>query len=160
MSDDALAQLYTRAVADGDERLADEVMAELDRRDEHDEHWGDERDQAALLGGLAGGKVKGEREQAKEAYQDWLHAQYVQAVEATNGALLSKAGKAAGVNEMSLFNGTVTRPQMKKYASEELLRWFAQPGNGRMTETEFVNQWLGKETVAARNRRQSALGEF
>lgn len=160
LPDDDLATLYTQAVTDGDDTLAEQVMAELDRRDEQDDAWGSPQDAAALIAAVAGQKRKPERELAKEAYQDWLQAYYLRADEATGGVLLNKAGIAAGYSGDSILNGTIARPQVKKYASEEYLRWVAEPGNGRMTETEFVNQWLGKETVADRDRRRSPLSEF
>jgi hypothetical protein len=160
MGDDDLAALYTQAVQDGDEQLAEQVMRELDERDEADteDSWGSEQERQEFLASVEARKAPTEREQAKRAYQDWLHAQTLRAIEATNGALLSNAGKAwakqAGISDEAMLDGTVNRAQVKKYASEELLRWFAEPGNARMTETDFIQQWMGKVT------RPRPLSEF
>ncbi|MGW2221535.1 hypothetical protein ACWCSD_41690, partial [Nonomuraea sp. NPDC001684] len=87
---------------------------------------------------------------ARRHYDLWLHQQYLQAVADTKGYLLNPDGVAAGVEEKSLFSGR--RDRARKYASEELRRWF--DANGWMNFTEFKAQMLGRE----RDRRAAQAG--
>jgi hypothetical protein len=50
-------------------------------------------------------------------YRQWLGAEA-----ATNGYMLNKAGKAAGIDERTLFTGPESR--VRKYASPELFEFF------------------------------------
>ncbi|MFD0659759.1 phage minor capsid protein [Thermocatellispora tengchongensis] len=78
----------------------------------------------------------------RRLYAEWLDQMYERAEQATNGFMLNGEGKAAGINERSLFSGPASRA--RKYASEELLRfWQDTP---RLTLTEFRAQWLGRES--------------
>ncbi len=161
MDDNALATAYTDALtADDDDRIA-VIERELDRRDQADEGEVDQWESQAYIDQLAAGRKKplSQREQAKEAYREWVYATVLRA-EAEAGQLHSKAGIKANINEQSFFDGGLRRNQIKEYASEELLRWFGKPGNQRMTETEFVKQWEGRFTVADKDRRNQALSEF
>ncbi|MFC4014622.1 SNF2-related protein [Nonomuraea purpurea] len=100
----------------------------------------------------AGDRMAGEtRDQmARRHYDLWLHSQYLQAVADTKGYLLNPQGVAAGVDEKSLFSGR--RDRARKYASEELRRWF--DANGWMNFTEFKAQMLDRE----RDQRAAKAG--
>ncbi|TMR91327.1 phage minor capsid protein [Nonomuraea basaltis] len=78
----------------------------------------------------------------RRLYAQQLDQWYDQAEQATNGFLLNAEGRVAGINERSLFSGPASRAL--KYASEELLRWWAD--NPRLTLTAFRAQWLGRES--------------
>jgi hypothetical protein len=79
-----------------------------------------------------------------DTYDRWLRAETD-----LRGHLLSPRGRAAGVDPLTLFSGTAARA--RAYASEDLLRWWAD--NGRVTFAEFRTQALGRAgdraTVAA-----------
>lgn len=81
------------------------------------------------------------KEDWQEMHDEWLRyveVLYNMALEDTNGVLVNSLGRARGIDGYSLFTGTWTRA--KKFASEELLEFWEQ--NGRMTMTEFENQWV------------------
>lgn len=88
-----------------------QVVAEMNRREESGRR-ADAR------------KVRArERRQLREAeYQDEVYRQWLTAEAETNGYMLNKAGRAAGINERSLFTGPESR--VAKYASRELLDYF------------------------------------
>ncbi|WP_433426335.1 phage minor capsid protein (plasmid) [Microtetraspora malaysiensis] len=95
----------------------------------------------------------------RRLYAQWLDQVYDSAEGATNGNLLTPEAKAAGVNDRSLFSGPAARA--RKYASEELLRWWAD--NQRLTLTEFRAAWLGRDSdvkAAAYIRAGGAGREF
>ena len=88
-----------------------QVMAELDRRE------------------ASGKRAEARKTRAKERarsrqdeYRDEVYRQWLMAENATNGYMLNKAGKAADIDERSLFTGPESR--VKKYASPELYEWF------------------------------------
>ncbi|MFG1977021.1 SNF2-related protein [Nonomuraea fuscirosea] len=87
---------------------------------------------------------------ARRHYDLWLHQQYLRAAEETNGYLVNAEGVAAGVDEKSLFSGR--RDRARKYATEELRRWW--DANGWMNFTEFKAQMLQRE----QDRRAAAAG--
>lgn len=171
MSDQDLADEYADAVEAGNEERMEQVEAELDRRDnDPDAQWGNPEEQQAFLASLNRGKSKAktEREQAVDEYELYVETQYLR-MESEAGALLSRAGKAAGISGYDLLRGFrvdknggrtgLQRSQINKYASEEALEWLSQPGNQRMTQTEFVNEWLGRATRADREKRAQPYGE-
>ena len=64
--------------------------------------------------------------------------------------------RAKGIDPRSLFSGPASRA--RKYASEELLRWWQS--NPRMTLTEFRAMWLGRDSdrKAAKQIRAGGAG--
>jgi hypothetical protein len=106
-------------------------------------------------------KNRSKREQIEEAYQNYIDAQYQQAAAWTKGVLWSKQGQSwarqHGKDEMSLFNGSVTRPQIKKYASEELLRYFAE--HPRMTFQQFADEFYPSYAKATAHLKGAYLSE-
>ena len=88
-----------------------DVLAEVDRR-EHSAKLADARKMRAR-----------ERRQLRESeYQDEVYRQWLTAEAETNGYMLNKAGRAAGISDRSLFTGPESR--VAKYASRELLDYF------------------------------------
>ena len=88
-----------------------QIVAELDRRDESEKRAAARKQRAK------------ERRQGRESeYQDEVYRQWLQAEAETNGYMLNKAGKAAGIDERSLFTGPQSR--VAKYASRELRDYF------------------------------------
>lgn len=79
-----------------------------------------------------------QRNLAREEYDRWVWAQYLQAEEATRGALLNKRGRKAQVDAVSLFSGHTARAWA--YASEELREWWYY--HPRMTFESFERQHL------------------
>ena len=79
-------------------------------------------------------------------YELYRHARFLRAHTELRGELLNAAGRAARIDSASLFLGRWSR--VERYASEELLSWFAQ--HGRLTVDEFETQWW--------NGRDSGLG--
>jgi len=78
------------------------------------------------------------RETRESEYRDEVYRQWLEAESATNGYMLNKAGKRAGIDERSLFTGPESR--VIKYASPELRDWFAV--HGRPTRVS----WFGNAT--------------
>ncbi|WP_433355619.1 phage minor capsid protein [Microtetraspora malaysiensis] len=78
----------------------------------------------------------------RRVYARWLDQVYDQAEQATKGSMLNAEAKKVGVTERSLLSGPASRA--RKYASEELLRFWAD--NPRLTLTEFRAQMLGRES--------------
>jgi len=74
--------------------------------------------------------------EARAAFQDYLEAQYANALEATCGNLLNARGRAAGKDSMGLFLGP--RYQANAYASPELLEWWDT--HGRLTFQDWEDQ--------------------
>ena len=77
----------------------------------------------------------------RDAFKDEVHRRTISAEGATNGYMLSPAGKKAGIDPWSLFTGPESRA--RKYASPELKEWFDQ--NGRPTVTDFQAQLTGRK---------------
>ncbi len=71
-------------------------------------------------------------------FEDYREQQHAAASHDCNGVLLNRAGQAAGIDTYSLFIGP--RARAVKYASDELIEWWAT--HGRMTVTDFEAQTL------------------
>lgn len=125
MSDEDLAALH----ADADEAAAGAIAAELARRDEKDaKHARDAARWAAVTA----------------EWMDFAHAQYLAAVAATNGYLLSREGIAAGIDEFSLWTGS--QADADRYASEELREfWLRSP---RLTVSRYREQKRAERRAA------------
>jgi len=116
---DAYAHVYDVDAEDVD-RAERNAAVDADRRS------GETRDQAV-----------------RRMYDEWVYLQYLAAEDATRGHMLSPARKAAGIDVLSLFSGPAVRA--RKYASEDLLRWWAD-GNDRQTFTEYRAAILGRDS--------------
>ena len=123
-SDQELARYYGRHQGDspGDERVRDQVIAEMQRRDvaqERRERTEERRRQRWTARRL---------ERAEAVEREWQQAET-----ATKGVMLNRRGKEAGVNKRTLFTGPESRA--RAYASEELLTyWETHP---RPTDAYF-----------------------
>jgi hypothetical protein len=84
----------------------------------------------------------------RRQYDEWVSLRYAQAEADTRGHLLNSAGKSIRMDPVMLFSGPLATA--RKYASEDLLRWWSD--NGRMTYTQFKAQVLGRraDTAAAK----------
>jgi hypothetical protein len=74
----------------------------------------------------------------KDEWDRYVDAQYNRALEECGGVLVNRLGRDRGIDGYSLFTGTWTRA--KKFASEELLAYWAH--NPRLTMNEFETQWF------------------
>jgi hypothetical protein len=116
LTDDQLCSMYGTA----DEATQDAIRHECDRRDARD------RKRAA---------VKARWDAGVAEWLDYAQAQWIAAEYACNGVLLSRAGRAAGINARDLWNGPAARAA--RYASEELRDfWDRHP---RITRTQYVD---------------------
>ncbi|ADD43873.1 hypothetical protein [Stackebrandtia nassauensis] len=134
-----------------EQRRVEELVSQgWDWQDAYAEAHGvdaDELDRQARAAEVDAHRYTGETrdEAVRRMYDEYVQVSYVAAEDATAGHMLSKAGRAADVNPLSLFSGTTARA--RKYASEDLLRWWSE--HGRMTFTEYRAQVLGRETDRA-----------
>ncbi|MFF9034021.1 phage minor capsid protein [Streptomyces sp. NPDC014892] len=80
------------------------------------------------------------RREARALYDEYVYRQYLQAENDTNGYLLNKKARAAGINPVSLFSGPARIAYAR--ASDELKEWWA--ANGRLTQAEFIESVVGK----------------
>jgi hypothetical protein len=67
-------------------------------------------------------RARRRRQDAEQEYRDEVYRQWLAAEAATNGFMLSQAGRYQGIDERSLFAGPESR--VRKYASAELIEWF------------------------------------
>jgi regulator of protease activity HflC (stomatin/prohibitin superfamily) len=109
-------------------RIATLISAEMDRRDEID------RARARKQAGID--KARARRAAIREDYDLYVHAAWLAAEADCRGVLLSRAGKASGVDPVQLWS--MPWPRTAKLASEELLAWWAV--NGRWTFGTFQQQ--------------------
>lgn len=85
--------------------------------------------------------------EAKMAYADWVHAQFLDAEAATRGNLFSRQGLAAGASERALWTSNAVTA--RAWASEELLTYWRD--HPRLTQIE----WLYQQTREERYRAQA-----
>jgi hypothetical protein len=78
--------------------------------------------------------------------------QWLAAEKQTSGVMLNRAGKAAGIDERSLFTGPESR--VRKYASPELLNYFET--NPRVSRAEFMGG-AGEQRRGGRRRAEGGL---
>lgn len=143
----------------------DALVAEgWDWQDAYSQAYGigdDEMDRQARAAEVDAQRRGGEtRDDAvRRLYDELITAQYVDAETACRGHLLSKAGQAEGIDPFTLFSGPTARA--RKYASEDLQRWWAE--HGRVTFTEYRAQVLGRDSdraAAAVTAQQSNGRDF
>lgn len=87
----------------------------------------------------AGYRGRGMEELTQDAFRDHARQAHLDAEAATNGFMVNRAGERAGVHSASLFVGPESRA--RKYASEELLRYWQD--HGRLTVDDFRASILG-----------------
>jgi hypothetical protein len=126
LTDDELAAMFAAAEDDALQAL---VISELDRRDRC------ARERAA-------------RHAVNEEWFLFAHAQYLAAEAETNGYLLNKAGRDAGIDPWTLWSGPASR--VEKYASDELRDfWLAR-------ERVTVMEWAARTRRAQREQREAS----
>jgi hypothetical protein len=141
-SDTELAEFFGRQRDDDRGQAArDQVIAEMQRRDQADER----RQQAEQRRRLRYAARRTER--AAELDRLWLEAEA-----GTKGNMLNRRGREAGINERTLFTGTEARA--RKYASEELLEWWEH--HPRPTEAYFE----GRDTRIGYGARVGVRGRM
>lgn len=89
---------------------------------------------------------------AEATYLEWLQAE-----EATRGNLLNRAGRAKGIDPVSLWSGPSARA--RKYASDELKQWWEDHG-GRRTLTQYRAQFTGDRRGAQAARLAGSGRDF
>lgn len=89
------------------------------------------------------------RREARELYDEYVYAQYMNAEDATRGQMLNQAARAANMNPIILFSGPARIAYA--HASDELKDWWAS--NGRMTQAEFIEKATGVRSSAADRAR-------
>jgi hypothetical protein len=107
-----------------------QVLAEAQRREDAPARAAERKERARDK------RQRRESEYRDEVYREWLHAE--------NGiqgsVMLNRKGRAAGIDERSLFTGPQSR--VDKYASDELKEWFqAHP---RPTRARILGQGDGR----------------
>lgn len=76
--------------------------------------------------------------ECRAEFEDYRESQYLDAIEATHGVLVNRAGRALGIDGVALFMGR--RDRAERYASPELLDyWRATP---RLSFAEFERRWF------------------
>ncbi|MFE5558663.1 phage minor capsid protein [Streptomyces sp. NPDC056544] len=100
------------------------------------------------------------REEIREMYREHVYLQVLAAEDYTNGFMLNRKARAAGVDPFSLFSG----PAHVAYAraSEDLIRFWEEV-SPRVTLTEFTEQVTGTRTAAgdtARAAREDQRNKF
>lgn len=184
MGDDDLFDLFSRLSKEDtlDEPLMQRLIADMDRRENNaktpeltpeqkrvddlvaggrdflsayaEVHGKDENTLKAEQGRAAVERRTGETSAnaVRRSYDEFTHINYLQAEKATRGNMLNKRGKADGIDPLTLFTGPISRA--RRYASEELMRWWSE--NARMNLTQFRAEVLGdaKDRAAAKKTRQ------
>jgi hypothetical protein len=113
--------------------------------------------------GHSAGRRAGESTDAalRRQYDEYTHLRYIEAETAVRGHLLNPEGRALAdrgeLDAVSLFSGTTARA--RRYASEDLLRWWEANG-GRTTFTQFRAQVAGgrRDRAAAERTARAAAG--
>lgn len=175
LDDKSLERLMSRPAEDA---VYERIAAELDHRQSLDEAftakpaggdgWAAEQADFDKHGGLAGMQARAgsmspatQRDKARQSFDEFQHSNYLRAESATRGAMLSRAGKAHGIDPAGLLDGTLKRSEVRRYASEELLRWLGEPGNSRRTFTEYLADYTGwQSTRGATIGRHEMLSQF
>ncbi len=145
-----LDRAYLRSLSD------EEVWTELNQysqySDSHEQGFlqilaeGDKREARAEKAQARKERARDRRQRASDEHRDEVYRQWLAAEAATNGNMLNKEGKRAGIDERTLFTGPESR--VRKYASPELFEWFES--HPRPTRASFLG--------SARERREHLAG--
>jgi hypothetical protein len=141
-----------------EQRRVDELVAKgWDYRDAYAEAHNlnpDDLRRQELAAAVDAQKARGEtRDQvARRLYAETVHLSYLRAEQWTRGHLLSPAGRAAGVDPITLFSGP--RARARRHASEELKRFWEEV-EPRQMFVEFRAAILGRDT----DRRAAKLAQ-
>lgn len=95
----------------------------------------------------------------RDQYDAWVHTQWLRAEEECRGVMLSKAGERAFARgEFETIDLFTRKRTSLEFASEELQRWFAEPGNQRMSFPEFRAGIVDDKRAREANRRRQNRG--
>lgn len=171
---------------EGDWLAAEALCAELDRRQEfadenpydmeilEEERWEGLRNEG-LPEGLdhldpvvhpmarsTGNSAKDREKRMRVEYESWLEGQMMKAEEETRGTLFNARGRSK-----ALRNPNITARSMwtnhimaKHYASEELKRYWSEPGNERLSFAAFTERWTTGAGEANERVSKSELLNF
>lgn len=89
-----------------------QVIAEMQRRED-----------APAVAEAGRAKARETRTRSESEYRDEVYRQWLAAENYTNGYMLNKAGKRAGIDERTLFT-TSSQARVDRYASDELQEYF------------------------------------
>lgn len=184
---EVLEEQSTKAMERGDFPATEALCAEIDRRNEIAQRWPEdmeheEQDRWDRLRaeGLPEsldhldpithpmaretGNSPAERERRMRVeYEAYLEREILRAEEATNGNLLTPSGFAKALRNPNITTRSMWTNHVlaSHYASEELRRFWSEPGNERLSFAAFCESWTGRGDGTARERvRTSSLLSF
>lgn len=117
----------------------------------YDEYVPSEHDE---IGAMAGNLSRDEY--AREEWDRYCIGSYIDAEESTNGAILNRKGREAGIDSMSLFSGSAVRAS--RYASDELKAYWQK--NGRHTAASHRYSLLRRPSDRVAYERATTEGMF
>lgn len=95
---------------------------------------------------------RGFDELVRDSHRDYVYRSYLEAEDATRGVMLSRLGEQRGIDPQMLWR--MAPQHARAYASEELLRWWAE--NGRIT----AEDWRAMLEGGGPDRSRGAGREF
>lgn len=118
-----------------------QILAEMERRDEHQIA---QHNRALEAKRRMFGKKIAHAEEIDRVFDD--------AESATNGYMVNRAGRDAGISDRSLFTGPESR--VRRYGSEELRNYFAEHGRPTHAYMQGKDTRLGAQGSSAPRRKQ------
>jgi SPP1 gp7 family putative phage head morphogenesis protein len=136
--------------ADRNARLDEAIARGEDPEEAFAEIWGKDLERVRIQSAMRSLRAQGYtgrnyEELCMSQFKEYADRAYLDAENATRGALLNKAGMQAGINPRTLFTGQDVRA--RKWASEELLGYWQQ--TGRLTLSDFKAANLGQAGTAS-----------
>ena len=95
-------------------------------------------------------------EELRSDYETYIHTEWLKAEDQCNGVLLNRAGKAAGIDPRTLWQGNTARA--RKYASEELKTFWQR--HGRINFSTFRADALGRRSDRAAREATTKEGWY
>ena len=183
---EVLDERMTQAFEDGDYIAAEVLAAEMDKRSElggeHPEAMGqaeEQRWETLRRDGLPEGlgtldpvthpmarqpqTTAKDREKVMRAeYESWLELEMLRAEEDTRGTLLTSGGRSKALSNPNITTRALWTNHIiaTNYASEELKRYWSEPGNERLSYAAFVERWSGSMGAANERVTKSSLLNF
>lgn len=109
------------------------------------------------------GNTPQEREKRMRVeYESWLESEMMKAEEETNGNLFTAQGRSKALSNPNITTRSMWTNHIlaKHYASEELKRYWSEPGNERLSFAAFSERWSGSKGVANERVDKSELLNF
>lgn len=184
---EVLEEQSMKTMESGDYPATEALCAELDRRNEIAREWPEDMEyeeqdrwdrlrQEGLPETLdhldpithpmarESGNSPADRERRMRVeYEAYLEQQILRAEEATNGNILSPKGFSKALRNPNITTRAMwtNHVMATHYASEELRRFWSEPGNERLSFAAFCESWTGRGDGTARERvRTSSLLAF